>query len=186
MTTTTIVSSGTGAPSLGTGRELHRNGTAIRQRRTTSGDHVRRRRVIDVDEGREPADGIGRREGRWPPEELVGSTCLLQPTPVAAARAALLLAPPPAVLGSAVPGSCVGRTAGNAGTVGVAGGGGGSTCSKTVLVTPYGSFLSVNQSPAEFRESTLSIGGGSSIGFNNCTGQIAAAAREMTSRLLIR
>jgi hypothetical protein len=108
----------------------------------------------------------------------IGSTCLLQPTPVAAARAALLLAPPPAVLGSAVPGSCVGRTAGNAGTVGVAGGGGGSTCSKTVLVTPYGSFLSVNQSPAEFRESTLSIGGGSSIGFNNCTGQIAAAARE--------
>jgi hypothetical protein len=67
MTTTTIVSSGTGAPSLVSGRELHRNGTAIQQRRATSGDHVRRRRVIDVDEGREPTDGIGRRDvdDRW-------------------------------------------------------------------------------------------------------------------------
>jgi len=90
----------------------------------------------------------------------------LQPTAVTASRAALLLAPPTSVIGSTVPSSlCGGRAAGCSVNVG------GSTGSKTVLVTPYGSFLSVNQSPAEFRESTLSIGGASSIGFNNIAGK---------------
>ena len=99
----------------------------------------------------------------FPPSPL--SSHRRQPTPVTTSRAALLLAPPLAVVGSSITGSCSGRAAGCAVSVG------GSTCSKTVLVTPYGSFLSVNQPPAEFRESTLSIGGASSTGYNNFAGE---------------
>lgn len=43
------------------------------------------------------------------------------------------------------------------GTMSLGGGSRGGGSSRTILVTPQGSFLSVNQSPIEFRESTVSI-----------------------------
>ena len=43
------------------------------------------------------------------------------------------------------------------GTMSLGGGSRAGGSSRTILVTPQGSFLSVNQSPVEFRESTISI-----------------------------
>jgi len=63
--------------------------------------------------------------------------------------------------------------------------GGGSRAggsSRTILVTPHGSFLSVNQSPIEFRESMFSINNYSNgVGASTvltATGRIAAATSE--------
>lgn len=53
------------------------------------------------------------------------------------------------------------------GTMSLGGGSRSAGSSRTILVTPQGSFLSVNQSPIEFRESTVSISYSNGAGARN-------------------